>query len=108
VFETGEAWMAETLHRCSNLGAKFATLLEGAQKALDGQGIAYEVVPGPWRPKNRTIVIEGTGHRSVPVSSSRMEPGTARSRRKWRAPSARAARWRNGVASAALSRWPYS
>jgi hypothetical protein len=22
------------------------------QKALDDQGIAYEVVPGPWRPKN--------------------------------------------------------
>lgn len=30
------------------------------QKALDDQGIAYEVVPGPWRPKNRTALIEGT------------------------------------------------
>jgi hypothetical protein len=29
------------------------------QKALDEQGIAYEVVPGPWRPKKRTAVIEG-------------------------------------------------
>jgi len=37
------------------------------QKALDEQGIAYEVVRGPWRPKNRTVVIEGTGQPLYPA-----------------------------------------
>ena len=37
------------------------------QKALDDQGIAYEVVPGPWRPKNRAAVIEGTGQPLYPA-----------------------------------------
>jgi len=37
------------------------------QKALDDQCIAYEVVPGPWRPKNRTAVIEGTGQPLYPA-----------------------------------------
>jgi hypothetical protein len=37
------------------------------QKALDDQGIAYEVVPGPWRPKNRAVVIEGPGQPLYPA-----------------------------------------
>jgi hypothetical protein len=37
------------------------------QKALDDRGIAYEVVPGPWRPKNRAAVIEGTGQLLYPA-----------------------------------------
>jgi hypothetical protein len=36
------------------------------QKALDDAGIAYEVVTGSWRPKNRTAVIEGTGQPLYP------------------------------------------
>lgn len=41
-------------------------LLEGAEE-LDDQGIIYEVVTGPWRPKNRTAVIEGTGQPLYPA-----------------------------------------
>ena len=37
------------------------------QKALNDQGIAYEVVRGPKRPKNRTAVIEGTGQAFYPA-----------------------------------------
>jgi hypothetical protein len=37
------------------------------QKALDEQGISYQVVAGPWRPKNRAAVIEGTGQRLYPA-----------------------------------------
>ena len=37
------------------------------QKALNDEGIAYEVVAGPWRPKNRTVVIEGTGQPLYPA-----------------------------------------
>ncbi len=38
------------------------------QKALDDQGIAYEVVPGPWPSrKKRTAVIEGTGQALYPA-----------------------------------------
>jgi hypothetical protein len=40
-------------------------LLESA--ALNDQGIAYEVVPGPWRPRNRTAVIAGTGQPLYPA-----------------------------------------
>jgi hypothetical protein len=35
------------------------------QKALDDQGVAY--VPGPWRPKDRAAVIEGTGQPLYPA-----------------------------------------
>ena len=41
-------------------------MLAGLKEELDEQGIRYEVVAGPWRPKNRTIVLEGTGQRAVP------------------------------------------
>jgi hypothetical protein len=38
------------------------------QKALDDQGIAYEVVPGPWpSKKKRTAVLEGTGQSLYPA-----------------------------------------
>jgi hypothetical protein len=44
------------------------------QKALDEQGIAYRVVAGPWRPKNRAAVIGGTGQPLYPAI--RFEDGT--------------------------------
>jgi len=53
------------LHRCGTpwkLGPCWAV-----QKALDDEGIPYEVVPGPWRPKNRAAVIEGTGQALYPA-----------------------------------------
>jgi hypothetical protein len=38
------------------------------QKALDDQGIDYEVVKGPWpRRKNRSALLEGTGQTSYPA-----------------------------------------
>ena len=37
------------------------------QKALEDHGISYEVVPGPWRPKNRTTIIEGSGQPLYPA-----------------------------------------
>jgi hypothetical protein len=37
------------------------------QKALDEQGLRYAVVRGPWRPANRTAVIEGTGQPLYPA-----------------------------------------
>jgi glutaredoxin len=38
------------------------------QKALDEQGIEYEIVPGPWPSrKKRTAVREGTGQSSYPA-----------------------------------------
>jgi hypothetical protein len=42
------------------------TLLESA-KTLDEQGIAYEVVAGPWRPRTRAAVIDGTGQPLYPI-----------------------------------------
>jgi hypothetical protein len=61
--------MAVKLHRCPNEWVK----LKGhpcwkVQKALDDQGIAYEIVKGPWlRRKERAAVIEGTGQASYPA-----------------------------------------
>lgn len=37
------------------------------QQALDDQGIRYEIVVGPRRPKNRTLVLEGTGQPLYPA-----------------------------------------
>jgi hypothetical protein len=61
--------MAVKLYRCGNMWAKFGTHpCWRVQKALDKQGIQYEVVPGPWpRRKNRTAVIEGTGQPLYPA-----------------------------------------
>jgi hypothetical protein len=53
------------LHRCGTPW-KFGPCWR-VQKALDDQQIPYEVVPGPWRPKNRTAVIEGTGQPLYPA-----------------------------------------
>ena len=61
--------MAVKLHRCSNMWVK----LNGhpcwkVQKALDEQGIDYEVVKGPWPSrKKRTAVIAGTGESKYPA-----------------------------------------
>ena len=57
--------MTVKLHRCGTpwkLGPCWRV-----QKALDDQGIAYELVPGPLRPKNRAAVIEGTGQMLYPA-----------------------------------------
>jgi hypothetical protein len=44
-----EVVMAVKLHRCPSQWAKFKSHpCWKVQKALDEQGIAYEVVPGPW------------------------------------------------------------
>jgi len=61
--------MAVKLHRCPNIWVKFSGHpCWKVQKALDEQGIEYEVVPGPWPgKKNRTAVIEGTGQSSYPA-----------------------------------------
>jgi hypothetical protein len=53
------------LHRCGN-PARFGPCWR-VQKALDHAGIDYEVVTGPWRPRNRTAVIEGTGQPLYPA-----------------------------------------
>jgi hypothetical protein len=58
--------MTVELHRCANRWAKFGPCWR-VQKALDEQGIAYEVIAGPWRPKNRAAVINGTGQPLYPA-----------------------------------------
>jgi glutaredoxin len=61
--------MAVKLHRCPNLFVK----VKGhpcwkVQKALDDQGIDYQVVKGPWPGrKNRDAVRAGTGQTSYPA-----------------------------------------
>ena len=57
--------MAVKLHRCGTPWT-FGPCWK-VQKALDDQGVAYEVVPGPWRPKNRVAVIDGTGQPLYPA-----------------------------------------
>jgi hypothetical protein len=61
--------MAVKLHRCSNMWLKFnGHPCWKVQKALDDQGIAYEVVPGPWPSrKTRTAVLKGTGQSAYPA-----------------------------------------
>jgi hypothetical protein len=61
--------MALKLHRCPNIWVKFSGHpCWKVQKALDEQGIEYEVVPGPWPgKKKRTAVIEGTGQPLYPA-----------------------------------------
>ena len=51
------------LHRCGSLWAKMGSHpCWKVQKALDEQGIEYEIVTGPWPSrKKRTAVIGGTG-----------------------------------------------
>jgi hypothetical protein len=61
--------MAVKLHRCPNMFAK----VKGhpcwkVQKALDDQGIEYEVVKGQWPGrKKRTAMLEGTGQVLYPA-----------------------------------------
>jgi hypothetical protein len=59
------AHTAVKLHRCATPW-RFGPCWR-VQKALDEQGIPYEVVTGPWRPKNRAAVIEGTGQPLYPA-----------------------------------------
>jgi hypothetical protein len=61
--------MAVKLHRCPNVFIK----MKGhpcwkVQKALDDQGIDYEVVKGQWPGrKKRTAVVAGTGQALYPA-----------------------------------------
>jgi hypothetical protein len=57
--------MPVELHRCGTPW-KFGPCWR-VQKALDDEGIHYEVVRGPRRPRNRTAVIEGTGQALYPA-----------------------------------------
>src|SRR5262249_32140208 len=61
--------MAVKLYRCSNLWAKFGPHpCWKVQKALEEEGIEYEVVKGPWPArKKRTELVEGTGQSSYPA-----------------------------------------
>jgi hypothetical protein len=61
--------MAIKLYRCGNTWAKFGGHpCWKVQKALDDQGIDYEVVAGPWPGrKGRTALIKGTGQSSYPA-----------------------------------------
>ena len=61
--------MAVKLHRCKNMWAKFGTHpCWKVQKALDEQGVEYELVLGPWPGRGqRTVIVEGTGQSSYPA-----------------------------------------
>jgi glutaredoxin len=63
--------MAVKLHRCKNAWAKFGPHpCWKVQKALDDQGIEYEVVLGPWPGRGsaeRDAVKAGTGQSSYPA-----------------------------------------
>ena len=68
--------MAVKLHRCSAMWVK----IDGhpcwrVQKALDEQGIDYEVVKGPLRPGKRNELDQLSGQRKYPVIE--FEDGTA-------------------------------
>lgn len=60
--------MAVKLHRCSVMWAKY----DGhpcwrVQKALDEQGVEYEVVKGPLRPGKRDDLDQLSGQRKYPT-----------------------------------------
>jgi glutathione S-transferase len=58
--------MAIKLHRCGNLWVKFAGHpCWKVQKALDEQGVAYEVVEEPW-PRRRDATEAKTGQKKYP------------------------------------------
>lgn len=60
--------MAVKLHRCSNMWVKVgAHPCWKVQKALDTQGIAYEVVTGPLRRSKRDELEKMSGQRMYPV-----------------------------------------
>jgi hypothetical protein len=64
--------MPPTLHRCRTPW-RFGPCWR-VEKALRDQGIPYEAVRGPWRPGNRSTVIEGTGQPLYPAI--RLEDGS--------------------------------
>jgi glutathione S-transferase len=60
--------MAIKLHRCSTQWLKInAHPCWKVQKALDEEGIEYEVVPGPLRGGKRTELEQLSGQRKYPV-----------------------------------------
>lgn len=60
--------MAVKLHRCSVTWAKFgAHPCWKVQKALDEQGVEFEVVAGPLRPGKRNDLEQLSGQRKYPV-----------------------------------------
>ena len=68
--------MAVKLHRCSAMWAKVdAHPCHRVQKALDEQGIEYEVVPGPLRRGQRDDLERLSDQRMYPVIE--FEDGTA-------------------------------
>jgi glutathione S-transferase len=68
--------MAVKLHRCSLMFAKVgAHPCHRVQKALDEQGIEYEVVKGPLLPGKRDELEQISGQRKYPAIE--FEDGTA-------------------------------
>jgi hypothetical protein len=61
--------MAVILHRCKNVWAKVpGHPCWNVQKALDEQGIEYEIDRGPWPSrKSRTAMLENTGQTLYPA-----------------------------------------
>jgi len=60
--------MALKLHRCSNMWVKVSGHpCWKVQKALDEQGIEYEVVKGPLRKSKRDDLEKLSGQRQYPV-----------------------------------------
>ena len=60
--------MAVKLHRCKNTWAKLgAHPCWKVQKALDEQGVEYEVVKGPLRRGQRDALEKLSGQRQYPV-----------------------------------------
>lgn len=60
--------MAVKLHRCSAMWLKIdAHPCHRVQKALDEQGIEYEVVKGPLRPGKREELQRVSGQRKYPT-----------------------------------------
>lgn len=60
--------MAVKLHRCSVTWAKFGSHpCWKVQKALDEQGVEYEVVAGPLRPGKRNELEQLSGQRKYPA-----------------------------------------
>lgn len=60
--------MAIKLHRCAAMWAKVdAHPCHRVQKALDEQGIEYEVVKGPLRPGKREELARISGQRKYPT-----------------------------------------
>ena len=60
--------MAVRLHRCPNLWLKFGGHpCWRVQKALDEQGVEYEIVKGPLLPGKRDDIEQLSGQRKYPV-----------------------------------------